>query len=288
MEIQTEALELFERHRPRLFGLSYRMLGSVEDAEDLVQEAYLRWHQADIEEVRSPEAWLVAVTTRLAIDRLRRAAAERARYPGNWLPEPIAGEAWSADRSAGQGSDLSLAFLLLLERLMPEERAAFLLRDVFDTDYAEIAEALDKSEAAVRQMVHRARTRVRQGRTRFTAPREVKERLLQRFLAAVHAGDKESLLALFTEDAVLVGDGGGKASASPRPIVGAERIAHLMLTVARKGGAVSRVQLTELNGEPSIVVERDGRVVSTMAIESDGERIVACYSVLNPDKLGRV
>ena len=289
MEARPETLEVFERHRPRLFGLCYRMLGSVEDAEDLVQEAYLRWHQADVDGMRSPEAWLVAVTTRLAIDRLRRAAAERERYPGNWLPEPIAtGPESSPERNAEQGSDLSLAFLLLLERLGPEERAAFLLREVFDTGYAEIADVLARSEAAVRQMVHRARTRVRGGRSRFTAPAEVKERMLERFLAALRADDKDALLALFAEDAVMVGDGGGKAPASPRPIEGAERIAHLLLTLARKADPGTRYRMAELNGEPALVVEQQGRTVAAMALESDGERIVACYTVLNPDKLRRV
>ena len=213
MEAGTEALEVFERHRPRLFGLSYRMLGSVEDAEDLVQEAYLRWHQSDAGEVRSPEAWLVAVTTRMAIDRLRRAAVERERYPGNWLPEPIATDPASLpEQATEQGSDLSVAFLLLLERLGPEERAAFLLREVFDTEYTEIA----------------------------------------------------------------------------RPIMGADRIAHLMLTVYRKSAGRRTQRLARLNGEPALVVEQDGRVVAALSLETDGERIVACYSVLNPDKLRRL
>ena len=261
MEAGTEALEVFERHRPRLFGLSYRMLGSVEDAEDLVQEAYVRWHQSDAGEVRSPEAWLVAVTTRMAIDR---------------------------QQATEQGSDLSVAFLLLLERLGPEERAAFLLREVFDTEYTEIARVLERSEPAVRQMVHRARTRLREGRARYTPPPGAKERLLERFVAALRSDDRDGLLALFADDAVLIGDGGGKAAASPRPIVGADRIAHLMLTVYRKSAGRRTQRLARLNGEPALVVEQDGRVVAALSLETDGERIVACYSVLNPDKLRRL
>lgn len=289
MEAGTEALEVFERHRPRLFGLSYRMLGSVEDAEDLVQEAYLRWHQSDAGEVRSPEAWLVAVTTRMAIDRLRRAAVERERYPGHWLPEPIATDPASLpEQATEQGSDLSVAFLLLLERLGPEERAAFLLREVFDTEYTEIARVLERSEPAVRQMVHRARTRLREGRARYTPPPGAKERLLERFVAALRSDDRDGLLALFADDAVLIGDGGGKAAASPRPIVGADRIAHLMLTVYRKSAGRRTQRLARLNGEPALVVEQDGRVVAALSLETDGERIVACYSVLNPDKLRRL
>ena len=179
------AVDRFERLRPRLFGIAYRMLGSVEDAEDVVQEAYLRWEGTDPDAIRSAEAWLVTVTTRLAINRLRRAATEREHYAGHWLPEPIATAPEPADRRAETRSDLSLAFLVLLERLSPEERAAFLLRDVFDTGYAEIARVLERTEAACRQLVHRARARVRTERARFRVPVETHERLLERFLAAL-------------------------------------------------------------------------------------------------------
>src|SRR3954471_1450428 len=161
---QGTSIEDAERYRPRLFGIAYRMLGGVHDAEDIVQEAMLRWHQADRAAIREPVAWLVSVVTRLAIDRLRRAATEREAYPGPWLPEPVADERFAADRNAELASDLSMAFLVLLERLAPEERAAFLLREVFDTDYDEIARTLDKSPAAARQTVHRARERIRADR----------------------------------------------------------------------------------------------------------------------------
>ena len=288
MAVQKGSLEVFERHRPRLLGLCYRMLGSMDDAEDLVQEAYLRWHRADVRELRSPEAWLVSVTTRLAIDRLRRAAAERKSYPGNWLPEPVAADfGASPERAAEQGSDLSVAFMVLLERLGPEERAAFLLREVFDAEYGEIAEALEKSEPAVRQIVHRARTRVREGRTRFTAPPQVKERMLDRFLAAIRADDKDAVLALLAEGAVVMGDGGGKVAASPRPIHGAEQVAQLFITLQRKMPGLTH-RVVRLNGEPAVVSEQGGRILGAMSIETDGERIVACYNVLNPDKLRRV
>jgi RNA polymerase sigma factor (sigma-70 family) len=177
---------------------------SVEDAEDLLQEAYLRWHQADADAVRSPEAWLVAVVSRLSIDRLRRAATERAAYAGTWLPEPIAsGDLASAGHRAELASDLSMAFLVLLERLSPEERAAFLLRDVFGCDYGEMARVLERSEVACRQLVHRARTRVRQGESRFAVAPETKERLIERLLAALSAGDRDGLLELLAEDAAL-------------------------------------------------------------------------------------
>src|SRR5215204_3907881 len=171
MTSPTDGDALVERLRPRLFGIAYRMLGDAHDAEDVVQDALLRWSGAEREAVDSPEAWLVAVTTRLAIDRLRRAATERAAYDGPWLPEPVAtDDRWAADRVAELGSDLSMAFLVLLERLAPKERAAFLLRDVFDAGYDEIGRILGKQESAVRQMVHRARERVRSERARFQAP----------------------------------------------------------------------------------------------------------------------
>ena len=211
----------FERSRGRLFGIAYRMLGSVEEAEDVVQESYLRWDRAEPVELRSPEAWLVAVTTRLAIDRLRRIASERRHYAGNWLPEPIATAPEAADRGAEMASDLSMAFLLLLERLTAEERAALLLRDVFDTDYAEIGRILERSEAACRQLVHRARERVRGERRRVRVPAETHERLLERFLAALHADDPDAMLALVAEDATWTSDGGGKVAATRRVVRGA-------------------------------------------------------------------
>ena len=199
-----------ERFRPRLFGIAYRMLSDVQEAEDLVQETFLRWHQAKHDDVISEEGWLVAVVTRLAIDRLRRAETERLRYVGTWLPEPIATGNVAPDHRAELASDLSMAFLVLLERLAPEERAAFLLREVFDAGYDEIARILDKTEPAVRQVVHRAKARVREGRSRFSPPAEKQAELLQRFLDALAADDKEGMLALFAPDATFTSDGGGK------------------------------------------------------------------------------
>src|SRR3954471_20731960 len=204
------------QYRPRLFGIAFRMLGDVQDAEDLVQEAMLRWQHADRASVRTPEAWLVAVITRLAIDRLRQAKTQRAAYPGPWLPEPVAEERLSPEYRTELASDLSMAFLVLLERLAPEERAAFLLRDVFCCEYDEIARALGKSQAAARQTVHRARERVRADRPRFAAPPDAKERLLGRFVAALGNGDKDALLALFAKDITWTSDGGGKVNAARR------------------------------------------------------------------------
>jgi len=274
----------FERHRARLFGIAYRMLGTVEDAEDVLQEAYLRWHQADPAAVRTPEAWLVAVTTRLSIDRLRRAAAEREHYVGDWLPEPIATDP-PPDRQAEMASDLSMAFLVLLERLAPEERAALLLHDVFDTGYAEIARVLEKSEPACRQLVHRARARVRGDRARFPVPVETKERLVEQFLAAIGADDKDGVLALLAEDATWTSDGGGKVRASRRVVRGADRVARLVLGLERKWGRIVRHEVVWLNAEPAIATYVGDRLAFTTSVDTDGERLVAFYRVLNPEKL---
>ena len=274
-----------ERFRPRLFGIAYRMLGDVHDAEDIVQEAMLRWQQGEPERVREPEAWLVAVVTRLAIDRLRRSATERVAYPGPWLPEPIAAERLSPDYGAELASDLSMAFLVLLERLAPEERAAFLLREVFGSDYAEIARVLGGSEAAARQTVHRARQRVRADRARFVPPPDAAERLFERFVAALERDDKEGMLALLAADAEWTSDGGGKVSAARRVVRGADRIARMLLGIEAKYAHPFRYRMATLNGEPAVVQYVQGRVFAATFCETDGERITALYRVMNPEKL---
>jgi RNA polymerase sigma-70 factor (ECF subfamily) len=279
-------LTTFERHRARLFGIAYRMLGSVTDAEDVLQDAYLRWHRVDAPAVLNAEAWLVAVTTRLSIDRLRAAATERERYVGSWLPEPIATGAESiTDRNVELASDLSMAFLVLLERLAPEERAALLLRDVFDSGYDEIARVLEKSESACRQMVHRARTRVRGERPRFAVPAETTERLLEQFLAALRADDRDAMLSLLSEEATFVADGGGKVSAVRNVLHGALKIARLLLGIESKWGQTTRHAVEWINGEPAIVSYFGDQVFCTTSVESDGERLTAFYRVLNPEKL---
>jgi RNA polymerase sigma-70 factor (ECF subfamily) len=279
-------LTTFERHRARLFGIAYRMLGSVTDAEDVLQDAYLRWHRADAPAVLNAEAWLVAVTTRLSIDRLRVAATERERYVGSWLPEPIATGAESiTDRNVELASDLSMAFLVLLERLAPEERAALLLRDVFDSGYDEIARVLEKSESACRQMVHRARTRVRGERARFVVPAETTERLLEQFLAALRADNRDAMLSLLSEEATFVADGGGKVSAVRNVLHGALKVARLLLGVENKWGQTTRHAVEWINGEPAIVSYYGDQVFCTTSVESDGERLTAFYRVLNPEKL---
>ena len=275
-----------ERYRSRLFGIAYRMLGDVQDAEDLVQETYLRWHRPGREAVRAPEGWLVAVVSRLAIDRLRRLATERAAYVGTWLPEPLAtDDCLAPDRGVELTSDLSVAFLVLLERLAPEERAAFLLREVFDTGYDEIARILEKSEAATRQIVHRARERVRSDRARFSPEPDAQEQLLHRFLAALESDDKEAMLAVIAPDATFMSDGGGVVSAARNVIMGSDRIARFLLSLEAKGRGRIVNRVMWLNGAPAVVTHVDGRLYFATSFETDGHRLLAAYRVLNPNKL---
>ena len=279
------------QHRPRLLGLAYRMLGDMDDAEDVVQEAYLRWHLEPRDDIRSPEAWLVTVATRLSVDRLRRARADRARYVGPWLPEPIATEpdrSAPTDRSAELASDLSVALLVLLESLAPEERAAFLLREVFGTDYAEIARILERRPDAVRQMVHRARQRVHAGRPRIATPPDAHERMLERFLAALAADDAPALLALLAPDVTVTTDGGGVVTAARNRITGPDRASRFLLGVVRKFGANAVWRMGMVNGQPALLNMAGGLVRSATVLDVDDGRIRGVYSVLNPAKLERV
>jgi len=280
---------LFEQHRPRLFGLAYRMLGTPADAEDVLHDAWLRLHAQDLSALEDPEAWLVTVTTRLALDRLRRAKAEREHYTGPWLPEPLVPEAEHPDASLERGESLTLSFLLLLERLRPEERAAFLLHEVFDYSHAEAAAILDIAEDACRQRVHRAKSRLKDGRPRFSVDESAQRRLLQRFVAAMAEPTLDTLRALFAEDAVHISDGGGLARATLRPLQGADRLARLYLQLARGFvGAAVHYQLTMLNGAPALLLLDGDLLASAMWIESDGERITAIHALRHPEKLARL
>ncbi|MEO8622825.1 MAG: RNA polymerase sigma factor SigJ [bacterium] len=289
MHLSTDDDTVTERLRARLFGIAYRMLGHAQDAEDVVQDALLRWHATDRRAVNSAEAWLVAVTSRLAIDRLRRATTERALYDGPWLPEPIATvDRRPTDRDAELASDLSMAFLVLLERLAPEERAAFLLRDVFDTDYGEIARILTKEAGAVRQMVHRARERVRRGRTRFEASADASARLLRRFLAALEADDADELLAVFDASATFTSDGGGKVSAMRNVVRGAEAVTKALLGYERKGRGLMTHRIATVNGDSAILTFVGERLAFATFLDGDDTRLTAVYRLLNPDKLGHL
>lgn len=283
----------FQTHRPRLMALAYRLLGSRSDAEDVVQDAWLRWSGADPAAVRDPEAWLVTTTTRLGLDRLRAARRERVHYVGPWLAEPLeislAAEPASDPAVAhARADEVSVAFLTLLEQLGPEERAAFLLKEAFDHDYRQIAALLGLSEANCRQLVHRAKQRLQAGRPRFNVDTGQHRQLLARFMDATQRGDSEAIQALLHANARLVSDGGGVVTAAVRPLLGAERIGRLFWAIARRGLGQT-AQLGWVNGEPAILRFLGDQLHSVTTIEVAGDRIANVYSVLNPEKLrGRV
>ena len=281
------ATALFERHRSRLFGLAYRMLGTPADAEDVLHDAWLRLHAQELAALDDPEAWLVTVTTRLALDRLRRARREREHYTGPRLPEPLVPDTEHPDATLERGESLTLSFLLLLERLSPDERAAFLLHEVFDYSHAEAAAILEIGEDACRQRVHRARTRLRQGRPRFDVDEAAQRRLLQRFVAAMEQPTLESLRALFAEDALHLSDGGGIARATLRPLHGAERLARLYLQLGRNLAGV-RYEPATLNGAPALFLRHGDALLAAIWIECDGERITAIHALRHPRKLARL
>lgn len=281
------ATDTFHHLRPRLFGIAYRMLGLRTEAEDIVQEAWLRWHMRGAQDAHTPEAWLVTVVTRLSIDRLRGVMTERERYVGPWLPEPLLeSQAASPAEAVELASDISTAFLLMLERLGPEERAVFLLHQVFDVDYAEVAAMVGKSEAACRKILQRARERVRAARPRFTVEREAHLELLGRFIEAARSHDPQQVLALLTDDATYTGDGGGKVRATVRVVAGAARVARLVAGIERKWTERGRHEIIMVNGEPGLLTWRDGVPDSVSSFELRDGRIAAIYMVRNPDKLG--
>jgi RNA polymerase sigma-70 factor (ECF subfamily) len=283
----------FATHRPRLFSIAYRMLGSRADADDVLQDAWLRWQGADRSQLQSEEAWLVTVVTRLAIDRLRALKAERENYFGWWLPEPLVepiDEAPTPEGLAELADDVSFAMLYLLERLSPDERAAFLLRQVFDHDYAEIAQMIGKSEAACRQMVHRALERLQSQRPpRAAVPRPVHEDVLRKFMVAARSGQRDAIKALLSEDVTAIGDGGGKVPSIPKVLEGPDRVANLYYSMfLRVGGEAIDFQLVQVNGEPGLLRFINGQLESVQHFVLEGDRIVAIYTVRNPDKLALV
>ncbi len=276
----------FARLRPRLFGIAYRMLGSVADAEDVVQEAYLRWREAPEAEVRSPKAYLSAVVTRLSIDRLRSARARREEYVGPWLPEPLVSERAEEVAVLDElDESLSMAFLVLLESLNPVERAVFILREVFDYDYDEIARIVGKSEANCRQIAHRARQSVAARRPRFERSPEQEERLTQQFVEACMNGDMEGLISLLSEDVTLWSDGGGKVAAAPYPIHGPERVARFLLGVLRTVPPGFSARPAQINGAAGVVGYVDGRPTGVVALDVAGGRLRGVRIVVNPEKL---
>jgi RNA polymerase sigma-70 factor (ECF subfamily) len=274
--------EAFERHRPLAFGIAYRMLGSVAEAEDIVQEAFLRLHREP--EVRAPQAFVTTVTTRLSIDRLRSAQRRRETYPGEWLPEPVLGD------TAPDPESVSMALLVVLESLSPVERAVFLLHDVFDYGYDEIAEIVGKSRDNCRQLALRARRRIDERRPRFDPEPEQRAKLVAGFFEAIGDGDFEGLVSLLAEDATVVGDGGGKAPARATPLHGAAKVARFMLGLGRLAVRDDlRVEPAQVNGQPGALVrDAAGKVITAMSVDVSDGRIAAIRSVVNPDKLAHL
>ncbi len=272
---QTDATAaVFAQHRRLLFAIAYRMLGSATDAEDIVQEAFVRWLQAAPAEVQSPKAFLSRVVVHLCLDQLRSARARREEYVGPWLPEP------GATHTAEE-----LAETAMLEQLGPLERAVFLLRDVFDYDYAEIAAIVGKSEANCRQILHRSREHLRERRQRFDVSPVEQERITAQFLQATMRGDMQGLLRLLSDDVVFVADSGGKAPAGRKPVRVRENVARGMVGFLRLIPAGLRARIAMVNGQPAIVGYVDGQLYGVMFVEIVGERVGRVYTVLNPDKL---
>ena len=279
-------VEIFRRHRARLFGIAYRMLGTHAESEDILQEAYIKWHQANAEGIETPEAWLVTVVTRLSIDRLRKAASERETYIGPWLPEPlVVSDQPSPEEELELASNLSLAFMVLLERLSPVERAAFLLHDIFDCDYTDIARIVGKSETASRQIVSRARVRVRADKPRFEADAKEREKLIRKFSAASTAGDEKALLALFSDEIAMMSDGGGKVTAARKVIRGKAKLAHALRMFGAKYGALLKSVPYRINGEPGLLTFYNGKIFDATTFEFTDGKISGVYRVMNPDKL---
>jgi RNA polymerase sigma-70 factor (ECF subfamily) len=273
----------FETHRPLLFSIAYRMLGSVSEAEDVVQDTWLRASRDGRADLRSPRAYFTTIVTRLCIDHLRSAERTRMVYPGPWLPEPLAEP---NQESAELASSLTTAFLVLLERLAPTERAVFLLREVFELGFDDVARAVGKSEANTRQILTRARGRLLDSRPRFAVSRRESEAIVRRFRHACVTGDVEELMGVLQADATLVVDGGGKAASATRPVLGADRIAKFMLGYASKvHWSEADFQLVTINGAPGLLARHPVSGDGTYSFDIAGDRIHAIYVVRNPDKL---
>ena len=279
--------DAFVKHRNLLFTVAYEMLGSAADAEDVLQETWLRWALVDQDEVRDERAYLVRITTRLSLNRLRTLARQRETYVGPWLPEPLLTTPDVAD-DIELADSVSTAMLVVLETLTPTERAVFVLREVFDVGYDEIADAVDKSPAAVRQIAHRARNHVEARQPREQVSSRQREAILDRFVLAVESGDLQSLMDVLAPDVVLMTDGGGVTQAALRPILGRDKAVRFLEGAATKGGPVDAVHRTMINGRPGLAFIIDGRVDTLLTILVEDGVAVALYAVRNPAKLTRL
>ena len=280
----------FEAHRGALTGLAYRMLGSRADADDVVQDAYLRWHAADRSAIAQPRRYLGTVVARLCLDRMKSARARRETYVGMSLPEPVVDENFGEDGADDLVDDISVALMLVLERLSPLERASFLLHDVFGLDFAAVARALERGEAACRQLAARARAHVKAGAPRFRPSPDEGQRLAVAFQAAIVSGDAQTLARILAEDAILYSDGGGKRTAALNPIRGADKIVRFIAGVARKQPNLfaAAARPATVNGHPGMIIREADGSIDTLAIETRDGRIAAIYLVRNPEKLRHV
>jgi RNA polymerase sigma-70 factor (TIGR02957 family) len=297
---ESDAISIFDEHRDLLISIAYRVLGSVTDAEDTVQEAWLRWSKVDPAEISNPRAFLVRVTTRLAIDRLRRAKARRESYVGPWLPEPILTDTDVAEDVA-LAESVSMAMLVVLETLSPLERAVFVLREAFGMPYTEIGEVIGRKEEAVRQLARRARDHVQERRTRFEADQTEQHRVTEHFLEAASSGDLEALMGVLAPGVTLVADGGGRALAPRRPVRGAEKVARFLLAVATEEKSARflesigaepvadlRVYPAQVNGGPGVVITSQGRPVSALLLDVADGAVQTIHLVASPEKLAGV
>jgi RNA polymerase sigma-70 factor, ECF subfamily len=281
-----DQVEVFNQYRPLLFAIAYRMLGSAMDAEDMVQETFLRWQQRQEAEIKSPKAYLTTIITRLCLDYLDLARVKRETYVGQWLPEPLLSEpAVDVTDEVALADSLSMAFLVLLENLSPAERAVYLLHEVFDYGYGEIARIVDKSEANCRQMVHRARQHITARRPRYDPSPEQQERLTVEFMQLCTTGDMQGLMALLTEDIVLQSDGGGKVQAARRPIYGPKPVATLLVSFLRKAPVGISLRPARINGQPGFIIYLDKQPLGAVILDIRGNQIQGIYAVVNPEKL---
>ncbi|WP_329520797.1 RNA polymerase sigma-70 factor [Spirillospora sp. NBC_01491] len=281
------ATEAFVAHRNLLFTVAYEMLGSAADAEDVLQETWLRWVGVELDTVRDQRAYLVRIVTRQALDRLRALRRRKESYVGPWLPEPLLTAPDVAD-DVELAESVSMAMLLVLETLTPTERAVFVLREVFDLEYGEIAEAVDKTPAAVRQIAHRARAHVAARRPRGAVSAADTRDALQAFQRAIETGDLQSLLDILAPDVVALSDGGGIKHALPRPILGAAKVVRLLATGWYKRGTGMSVEPVQINGGPALLVRLDGELDGVLAVRVENGRVTGLYHVRNPEKLSRI
>ena len=280
--------ESFEQYRPLLFSIAYRMLGSAMEAEDMVQEAYLRFQATAPDLIQSTKPFLTTVVTRLCLDQLKSARAQRETYIGPWLPEPVLTEGESPAAHLSRLESISMAFLVLLESLSPLERAVFLLREVFDYDYRDIARIVEREEAACRQLYSRARKHVQDQRPRFEPSPDVHQQIMHKFMQAIEAGEGDGLVHLLAENVTWTSDGGGKIAAAVRPLVGREKVVQFILGLIRLRPAGTTVEIAQVNGQAALVTRVEGKVTVVITAETDGAQVTTIRAIANPDKLAHL